>query len=61
MDSDAPATGKCNWCGRDAPLRQVIEWPHKGETERFGYYLCRWHQAAETRRKRRLAGGENEE
>jgi hypothetical protein len=52
-------TSYCNTCGRKpAKLRQVIHcepMPHIGIMEPWDmkYYLCSWHQAAETRRKNR--------
>jgi hypothetical protein len=46
-------TGECNWCSREARLRQVLDATVEGVYYRWGYYLCRWHQAVETRRRNR--------
>jgi hypothetical protein len=54
-------TGPCNSCGRLGRLRAretMLPMPSLGIDEpwEWSYYLCCYHQAAETKRRRRIFG-----
>ena len=59
---ESVAVGPCNCCSRTGKLRYEhtypAGWAGLSEPWTHRYYLCRWHQAAETRWRHRQGGQE---